>query len=84
MINKQVEAGDMRFWVNINRDVMKIEGQFSPRMLADAIKAFLLENPTNFGALMKQRDEAGKQKFTYEQALNARIIEYYKLYNGNG
>lgn len=83
MINKQVDAGNMRFYVTINRDVMKIEGQFSPRMLADAIKAFLLENPSAFGALMKQRDEQGKTKFTYEQALNARIIELYNLYNGN-
>ena len=83
MIDKQVVGGNLRFFVNVNRDVMKIEGQFSPRMLSEAIKAFLLENPSLFMSAMKQLNEHGKKKFTYEQALNGKIIEYYHLYNGN-
>lgn len=83
MIDKQVVSGNLRFFVNVNRDVMKIEGQFSPRMLSEAIKSFLLENPSLFMSAMKQLNEQGKRKFTYEQALNGKIIEYYTLYNGN-
>lgn len=83
MINKQVDDGNMRFWVNIDRDVMKIKGQYSPKMLSEAIKAFLLENPSQFSALMKAKDERGKSKNTYEQALNIKIVEIFKQLYGN-
>ena len=83
MVNKQHEQGNIRFWVNINRDVMRLEGAFSPRMLSEAIRAFLLENPSEFSAIMKRTDTSGKKIYAYEEALNVKILEYYNKFNGN-
>lgn len=83
MVNKQVKAGNMRFFIYVNRDISKIQGLFSPKMLAEAIQDFLLDNPSEMSSVTQRRDTSGKKQYTFEQALEIKTREMYEDFNGN-
>lgn len=83
MVNRQVREGNVRFFCYVYRDDGQIKGAFSPKMLAQAIEDFILENPSELQPILQRRDKAGKKIYTYEEALKVKVHEMYHIFNGN-
>ncbi len=84
MVNKQFLGGNRYFYVWVWRELKKIRGEFSPRMLSDAIKEYISENPKSISHLEKQRDlVSGKKVNSYGQAVELKTRELFIKYNGN-
>lgn len=83
MIDKAVKNGSPRFFCYVHREDGVIKGLFSPKMLADAIEDFILENPAELGSLTQRRDRQGKKMYTFDEALKVKKFELYTQFNGN-
>lgn len=83
MVNKQVKSGNMRFFVYVNRDISKIQGAYSQKMLAEAIQEFLLDNPREMYTVVNRRDPSGKKMYTFEEALQIKTRELFDEFYGN-
>lgn len=83
MVNKEVKERNPRFYVYVYREDGVLKGAFSPKMLADAIKEFLLQNPGELSSVTKRLDEKGKRVYSYEDALKIKVLELYEQFNGN-
>lgn len=83
IIKAQVKAGNPRFFCYVDRDISKIKGAFSPKMLADAIQDFLLNNTKEMYSIVNKRDASGKKMYTFEEALNIKTKELFDDFYGN-
>jgi hypothetical protein len=83
LVNKQYHLGNKYFFVYVYRMHKKIVGSFSNAMLTTAIQEYLLENPREFKNLLNRTDLEGHKLYSYQQALNIKIVELYKKYQGN-
>lgn len=83
LVNKQFYDGNKYFHVVIYRMVKKVQGKFSPRMFADAIKEYIYEHPSSTSLLEKRRTPLGKKMYSYEEAVILKTHELYKKYYGN-
>lgn len=83
LINKQFELGNTRFFVYIYRMSKKLKGDFSPRMLSEAIQEYISENERIIRPLLVKRNIQGKKIHNYETALNLKTKELFIKYWGN-
>ena len=83
MIKAEAERGNPRFFLYIYKDEGRIKGLYSPKMLTEAIQAYLSLYPRSVNILAKQKTNQGKNKYGYEQALNIKTVELFKKYYGN-
>lgn len=83
MVNKQFLAGNKYFHVYVYRMVKKIKGQFSEKMLADAIEDYIYDHPSCTSLLEKRRTAAGKKLYSYEEAVRLKKHELFHKYFGN-
>ena len=83
IVNNEVERGNKYFFVEIYRDINKIKGQYSPRMLTEAIQNYLSENYSILTPLLQRRDKNGNKIYSYQQALELKTEELFQKYYGN-
>lgn len=83
MIDRAVKNGSPRFFCYVHREDGVIKGAFSPKMLADAIQDFLLENPAEMSSVTKRMGANGKKMYTFDEALKVKKKELYDQFNGN-
>lgn len=83
MIKKEVDKGNIRFFLWIDKDSGRIRGEYSPKMLTESIQEYLAQYPNQITILLRRRDAKGKSIYGYEQALQLKVIELFKKYYGN-
>ncbi|KKS77404.1 MAG: hypothetical protein UV51_C0007G0002 [Candidatus Woesebacteria bacterium GW2011_GWC1_42_9] len=83
MVNKQQDEGNTHFLIYVYREIKKLKGNFSNRMLSEAIQDYISENERVIKPLLIKRDLKGKKINSYETALNQKTVELFKKYQGN-
>lgn len=83
LVWEQYNAGNIRFYVYVWREIKKIKGQFSPRMFANAIREYVSEHPKVMRKFVQKVDGNGKKVHTYASALEACTIDLFRKYYGN-
>ena len=85
MVTKEYDKGGthIRFFVYIYRMERKLKGEFSNRMLAEAIQEYISETPRILKPLIEKRNATGQKIYNYQQALNMKTLELFNRYNGN-
>ncbi len=73
----------IRRFVFVNREEYKIGGDFTRKMLWEAIAEYLSQNKKVFRNYLDQTNALGKKVYTYGQALQKKGLELYDLYWGN-
>ena len=69
MVNRQYFSGNKYFYVTYDTDTEKIKGNYSPKMMSEAIDEYVALNYTKkVKPLLTQRDGKGKAKYTPEKA----------------
>jgi hypothetical protein len=81
MINKRYNDGDIRYFVYVDTENMKIRGKFTKEEVEDAIHQYITERyPRIINPLLQIRDKKGKKIYTEESALrfaNQNIMKAY-------
>jgi hypothetical protein len=81
LINKRYFAGDIRYFVYVDTENMKIRGKFTRQEVEDAIHAYITERYSRIISPMLQlRDKKGKKIHTDESALKAANEQLMKVY----
>jgi hypothetical protein len=84
IIYNQYVTGDKYFHLYIYREHKKIVGEFSNKMMMNAIIEYLSENKRRFRAYLDKRDtQTGKLVYNYNSALMAKAEELFFKYCGN-
>jgi len=84
MINEQYFNGDERFHLYVDLDKEHILGEYSPKMMKDAIDEFVSENYNKvIKPKLNRRDDYGKVISNPKQVTREVKDRYFKLYNGN-
>jgi len=69
LVNRQYFSGNKYFYVTYDTDTEKIKGNYSPKMMSEAIDEYVALNYTKkVKPLLTQRDGKGKAKYTPEKA----------------
>jgi hypothetical protein len=81
MINKKYNDGDIRYFVYVDTENMKIRGKFTKNEVEDAIHDYITERFKRIvSPILQLRDKKGKRIHTEESALrfaNERLMKDY-------
>ena len=81
LVNRQYFSGNKYFYLTYDSDTEKIRGNYSPKMMNEAIDEYIALNYTKkVKPYLTQRDGKGKKKFNPEQATKKVKIEIKKMY----
>lgn len=83
LVNKQFLSGNKYFYVLIYRMVKRVQGQFSEKMFADAVREYVYDHPSSTSSLEKRRDGSGKKIYNYAEAVQLKTRELFDKYYGN-
>lgn len=84
LVDKQYDAGNIRYYVYIWRETKKIKGVFSPKMFADAIRDYISENERVYNRYKRKVDlNTGKKLYTPAQAMEVCMQDLFLRYYGN-
>ena len=81
LVNRQYFSGNKYFYLTYDTDTEKIKGNYSPKMMNEAIDEYIALNYTKkVKPYLTQRDGKGKKKYTPEQATKKVKLELKKMY----
>tara|TARA_R110002012_G_C11673984_1_gene613423 strand:+ start:3067 stop:3903 length:837 start_codon:yes stop_codon:yes gene_type:complete len=84
MINEQYFEGNERFHLYVDLDKEHILGEYSPKMMKDAIDEFVAENYNKIiKPKLNRRDDYGKVISNPKKVTREVKDRYFKMYNGN-
>ncbi len=77
------QTGNPFFFVYIHNEKNKISGRFSKRMFLDAILEYITQHPSTTRNFEKQRDSAGKKRYSYDECMNIVQMDLFTKHYGN-
>ena len=82
LVNRQYFGGNKYFYITYDGDNEKIRGNYSPKMLSEAIDEYIALNYTKkVKPLLNQRDNKGKKKHTPQSATKFIKNQLKKMYS---
>jgi hypothetical protein len=83
LVKQQCLIGNFRYFIYIDKNDAKLRGRFSPAMLTEAIKEYILTHDNTLKPLLNQRNIDGSKRYNYPTAIEIKTAELYYKYNGN-
>lgn len=83
MVKRQYFSGNERFYVFVDIAGHKVRGNFTKANLVDAIDSYCRTTKSVLKPLLDEKNDQGKEKYTFNAALEIKTQELYKMYNGN-
>lgn len=80
MVNDQYNSGDIRFYVYVDLDEMKIRGEITEEMIDKAIREYIYKNLNELTKPLTAQIDGGKKKYNTESAVEEVRNRLYSLY----
>lgn len=83
MVDNQYNNGNIRYFLWVDMDDLKIRGNYSMPMFRHAVKEYLLERPSFIKKEVNRLKYSGAEKCTNSDAINSLVNRLIKEYYGN-